>query len=114
MWGLLRLASTKRDYSSQTYTEFVWDRFANCKGGHGNNIPCDLYNEHVNRIVKEMINDMGSNLTEQAVERAARSVSVISSVAEEFDNVSQNASWLFYSHQENRQTQHWLGSWSCS
>ena len=32
--------------------QVMWHRFVNTKGGMGKNIPCDLYNEHVNRLVK--------------------------------------------------------------
>ena len=40
-----------------------WHHFVNTRGGMGRNIPCDLYNEHVNKLVKIIIQNMGSNLT---------------------------------------------------
>ena len=54
----------------------------------GHNIPCDLYNEHVNKLFKEIIANMGSNLTEQSLKRAARSVTVLSEMRENFDKQS--------------------------
>ena len=30
----------------------LWDCFINTKGGMGKNIPCDLHNEHVNKLLK--------------------------------------------------------------
>lgn len=68
--------------------ELVWDRFINTHGGMGRNIQCDIYNEHVNREVKEIIQNMGPNLTEEALQRASRSVSTITKVCETFDNIS--------------------------
>lgn len=66
----------------------LWDRFINTKGGMGRNIPCDLHNEHVNKLLKEVIANMGSNLTEGALRRAAQSVSVIHTICQKFDKIS--------------------------
>ena len=66
----------------------LWDRFINTKGGMGKNIPCDLYNEHVNKLLKEVIANMGSNLTEVALRRAAQSVSAIQAICQRFDKIS--------------------------
>lgn len=63
----------------------MWHRFVNWKGGIGKNIPCDLYNEHVNRLVKHIIQNMGPNLTESSLQRAARSVSTLHSICSAFD-----------------------------
>ena len=60
--------------------QIMWDRFVNTHGGPGRNIPCDLYNEHVVRLVKGVITSMGANLTEKALQRAVRSVSTLHSV----------------------------------
>jgi hypothetical protein len=65
-----------------------WHRFVNTKGGPGKNIPCDLYNEHMNRLIKEIIANMGSNLTEGALQRAVRSVSYLEKMTDNFDRVS--------------------------
>lgn len=65
--------------------QVIWHRFVNTKGGIGNNIPCDLYNEHVNKQVKYIIQNMGPNLTETALQRAARSVSSLESVCAHYD-----------------------------
>ena len=65
--------------------QVMWNRFVNVKGGLGNNIPCDLHNEHVNKALKHIIINMGPNLTEKALQRAARSVSALTSITEHFD-----------------------------
>ena len=62
-----------------------WHRFVNTHGGLGRNVPCDLHNEHVNRLIKSMIANMGSNLTEEALQRAVRSVSTLDTLCQNFD-----------------------------
>lgn len=66
--------------SPQLTHQVLWDRFVNSRGGAGNNIPMDLYSEHINKLIKGIITNMGSNLTEQALQRAARSVGTINLV----------------------------------
>ena len=66
----------------------MWDRFINTRGGTGRNIPCDLHNEHVNRLIKYTITCMGGNMTEEALQRAARSVSTLESLCLQFDKCS--------------------------
>ena len=74
--------------SPQLAHQVLWDRFVNTRGGPGRNIPCDLYNEHVVRLVKGVITSMGANLTEKALQRAARSVSTLHSICKQFDSES--------------------------
>lgn len=66
----------------------MWDRFVNKDGGLGKNIPCDLFNEHVNRLIKEVILHMGPNLTENALQRVARSVTMLEAICKRFDSES--------------------------
>lgn len=65
--------------------QVTWNRFVNVRGGAGNNIPCDLYNEHVNKELKKLIQNMGSNVTESALQRAARCVTTLHQVCRNFD-----------------------------
>ena len=58
------------------------------RGGLGRNIPCDLHNEHTNKLLKNIITNMGSNLTEASLHRAARSVTALNSISEGFDSQS--------------------------
>ena len=76
---------TKVTLSPNGAHQVMWHRFVNSRGGMGNNIPCDLYNEHINRLVKYIIQNMGSNLTEKSLQRAARSVSTLHSICQVFD-----------------------------
>ena len=66
--------------------QLQWSRFVNAHGGKGCNIPCDLFNEHVNALFKAIIANMGANLTEESVRRAARSVTGLNTLVERFDN----------------------------
>ena len=66
----------------------LWDRFVNTRGRMGANLPCDLHNEHVNKLIKEILSNMGSNLTEEALQRAARSVTALQTICQSFDTQS--------------------------
>ncbi len=66
--------------------ELKWGRFVNVHGGKGNNIPCDLFNEHQNKLFKDIIKSMGANMTNKAITKAARSVSTLHKFREEFDS----------------------------
>lgn len=68
--------------------QLKWNRFVNTHGGLGHNIPCDLHNEHVNKLIKEIISNMGANLKEEALTRAAQSVTALASIRETFDKES--------------------------
>ena len=75
-------------FSPNLAHQVKWHRFVNTKGGLGHNIPCDLYNEHVNRWIKLIIQNMGPNLTECALQRAVRCVAPLQELCEKFDKES--------------------------
>ena len=68
-----------------TSTSIQWGRFINTKGKIGKKIPCDLQNEHVNRIFKEAIANVGSNFTEYSTTRIACSVTFLEKIAQQLD-----------------------------
>ena len=45
-----------------------------------------MNNEHLNKLFKDIVHNLGANLTEATVTRAARSVSTIYDIAYSFDN----------------------------
>lgn len=51
----------------------------------GHNMPCDLHNEHVNKLLKDVICHMGANFSQKALTSAARSVTYMSSAVTNFD-----------------------------
>ena len=61
-------------------------QIVNTHGGLGCNIPCDLQNEHVNKLLKCIISNMGSNLTESSLRCAARAVTTLETVGRVFDS----------------------------
>lgn len=65
--------------------QLMWGRFVNTHGGKGRNIPCDLHNEHINKLYKDIVANMGANFTEVASTRAARAVSSLERLALAFD-----------------------------
>ena len=65
--------------------QITWNWFVNARGGAGNNTPCDLFNESINKQLKHIITNMGSNQTESALQRAARSVTSLHQICERFD-----------------------------
>ena len=65
--------------------QVIWGRFISSRGGKGNNVPCDLHNEHVNRAFKDIIRNMGANFTKEALTWAARSVSSLEKATRLFD-----------------------------
>ena len=87
-WEALCLQLQIHSLPPQLSSQIQWNRFVNTHGGLGHNIPCDLYNEHVNKLFKEIIPNMGSNMTEESIHRAARSVTALSEMRENFDKQS--------------------------
>jgi hypothetical protein len=39
----------------------IWSRFINTQGVKGRNIPVDLHQEHLNKVIKDMVNDLSAN-----------------------------------------------------
>ena len=84
----LRLQFQLATLSPDLVHQLTWGRFVNTHGGPGMNIPCDLYNEHVNKLFKEVVSNMGANFTEAASTRAARAVTSLAHMSERFDSES--------------------------
>ena len=84
-WEALRQQMQLASLPPPLAFQLKWGRFVNVHGGKGNNIPCDLYNEHQNKLFKELIASMGANMTEAAITRAAQSVTTLHEVCKQFD-----------------------------
>ena len=87
-WEALRLQLQLLSLPSTLSEQIKWNRVINTHGGLGRNIPCDLHNEHVNKLFKEVITNMGANLTDTAMHRAARAVTTLHHIRTNFDKVS--------------------------
>ena len=85
-WEALKLQFQVEYLPPSLAYQVKWGRFVNTRGGDGNNIPSNLFNEHLNKLFKEIIQNMGPNLTEKAAQRAAQSVSTLHEFTQVFDN----------------------------
>ncbi len=81
----LRLQIQLLTLPSHIVHQLIWDRFVNTHGGMGHNLPCDLFNEHINKALKGAIRHMGANFSQSALTNVARSITYISSVSAHFD-----------------------------
>ena len=64
----------------------IWNRSVKAKGGIGGNIPLDLALEHFNRVLKQLIKNMGPNASnEKAVNRFAKAMGVTKQLMDNFD-----------------------------
>ena len=87
-WEALRLQLQLLSLPTTISKQIKWSRFVNTHGGLGRNIPCDLHNEHVNKMFKEIITNMGANLTDESMQRAARAVTTLHRIRAKFDKES--------------------------
>ena len=65
--------------------QLLWSRTVNTHGRIGCNIPMDLHMEHLNRRLKQILRGLGSNITQNAISRASRSIHVVERICELFD-----------------------------
>ena len=52
--------------------ELIHNRFFNATGKAGDNIPLDLRMEHLNKLLKTALKQLGANVTEVGAQRIAR------------------------------------------
>lgn len=71
--------------SPRLSNQLMWSRFVNVHGRPGRNIPLDLHMEHLNRLAKDAIKNLGSNKTVGAVARVGRCIGTLSHVLDQFD-----------------------------
>ena len=60
----------------------------NTHGLPGHNIECDLHMEHLNRLCKASIKNMGANKTEKAIERASKAIRATAAIVHKFDDIT--------------------------
>ena len=68
--------------------QILWSRFINTKGVRGHNIPSDQHMEHLNRILKDSIKNLGSNKTEGGFVRVGKAIGTIVAILEQYDQIS--------------------------
>ena len=65
----------------------LYSRFINTHGLPGRNISCDLYMEHLNRLLKDAIRALGANKTPKAIGRVGRCTAPLDEILERFDTI---------------------------
>ena len=77
----------QHDYalSKRHAAQLKWTRCINVHGRRGRNIPADLHLEHLNRMVKEAINGLGSNKSEQTIQRVSKALGTKVPILRNFD-----------------------------
>ena len=94
--------------SQRKAAQLKWSRFVNTVGREGKNVSCDLHLEHLNRTLKGLISDIGSNVSSKdtqsiypnnAINRAARSIGVLHDICKKFE---QSDSLKQYSDKHSR------------
>ena len=71
--------------SERKVAQIKWSRFVNTKGRPGCNMPCDLYMEHLNRRIKTVLRNMGSNINPNSITRAGKSVGIVHKICQVFE-----------------------------
>ena len=65
--------------------QVTWSRIVNTKGKSGYNIPVDLYNEHLNRTLKDAVSGLGPNITKNSIIQCGKSLNGLIGVVNCFD-----------------------------
>ena len=71
--------------SPRLSSQLMWSRFINVHGRPGRNIPLDLHIEHLNRLAKDAIQNLGSNKTVGGVARVGRCIGTLSHILDKCD-----------------------------
>ena len=69
--------------------QMLWSRFINTVGKPGHNIPADLHIEHLNRALKEAVNNLGSNKSTNSIIRAKKALGMLVPIVKFFDALVQ-------------------------
>ena len=83
--ALNMLCQYQYDFSPRLAQELIWSRFISTHSSPGRNIPEDLHQEHLNRLVKESIRGQGANKTEAAITRVGKALGTLFPVIQRFD-----------------------------
>ena len=70
--------------SARKTAELKWCRTVNTHGRAGQNIPVDLHMEHLNRQLKDMIRNLGSNITPESVQHISKALGAVSDICSSF------------------------------
>ena len=80
------LTQNKFLFSERMATQLKYSCFINVHGRVGCNIPCDLFMEHLNRRLKTVIRNMGSNIQPSSLTKAAKAIGIVNNICSVFEN----------------------------
>lgn len=80
------IGAIKATASRRIAHELLWCRTVNTRGGAGNNIPVDLFLEHLNRSLKEYVNGIGPNKSINTIVQASKSLKCLLGIASHYDH----------------------------
>uniref|UniRef100_A0A1X7U296 DUF6589 domain-containing protein n=1 Tax=Amphimedon queenslandica TaxID=400682 RepID=A0A1X7U296_AMPQE len=72
-------------FSARQASQLIWSRYINIHGILRRDIPCDLHLEHLNRICKDTLSNLGSNKTNEALTRSSKCVGELEKAITSFD-----------------------------
>ena len=79
------LADINASASPRIAHQLLWSGGVNVHGGKGNNVPLDLHMEHLNRIIKDHVANLGPNVARKSIIQCSKSLSGIMKVLENVD-----------------------------
>ncbi len=79
------LAQHKYLFSPRMAKQLQWSRTVNVHGRPGKNIPADLHMEHLNRVCKDAISGLGSNITDNSIQRVGRCLGRLEGILQHYD-----------------------------
>lgn len=74
--------------SPRSAMQLKWNRTVNVHGRPGKNVSCDLHLEHLNREAKNSLMGLGSNITDNAVQRVGKCIGHTIEIVKQFDRTS--------------------------
>ena len=69
--------------------QLICERFVNTQGSPGANIPSDLHMEHLNRMCKDALSNLGANKTPKAIERVGKALGPLHDFLQHFDKITE-------------------------
>ena len=84
------MALTNGAASPLVKEQITWSRTVNTRGGQGKNIPIDLYNEHMNRTLKDAVCGLGANITKERIVNTSRAMQCLNNICQKADTVLGN------------------------
>ena len=87
--ALLLLCQYKYLLPARFAEQLLCGRFINVHQGHpGSNIPADLHLEHLNRLIKDSLANLGANKTPKAIQRIGKAVGPLQEFLHHFDGIT--------------------------